>query len=219
MATSPSLLAVHAGRIAPLGPEGVPSAFVKKPVMGPVQVDALGLQSDEQADLRVHGGFEKAVYGYAAAHYPAWRAELPDHAAQFGNGAMGENLVIEGMDETTLCVGDIHQIGSATLQVCQPRQPCFKLALHFGDKLLPRAMIRSGRAGWYYRVLKSGRISAGEPVILQERPNPNFAFARLVAIISHGGATRTELLQMAQMPGLASQWQSWAQESLRELDA
>lgn len=219
MVISASLLAVHGGRIAPLGPDLVPSAFVKTPLSGAVQVHPGGLQGDEQADLSVHGGPEKAVYGYAAAHYPAWRAELPEHAAQFGNGAMGENLVIAGMDEAALCVGDVHQIGSVVLQVCQPRRPCFKLALRFGDNRLPRAMVRNGRAGWYYRVLEPGSLRAGDAVTLSERPHPDFSFARLVSIVNYGNATMAELSRMTEMAGLASQWRARASEALREGNA
>src|SRR4051812_34509348 len=101
-----SLLSVHVGSVAALGPEKVPSAFVKRSVAGTVAVTAMGLAGDEQADRHVHGGPEKAVYGYANSRYPAWKKEFPDLAGLFQPGAMGENLCISGMDETTICVGD-----------------------------------------------------------------------------------------------------------------
>jgi MOSC domain-containing protein YiiM len=198
----------------PLGPDGVPSAFVKYPVDAPVAVTALGLVGDAQADLRVHGGPEKAVYGYATANYAAWRTEYPRHAALLAPGGFGENLAIDGMSEMDLCVGDIHAVGSALLQVCQPRQPCFKFALRFADTALPRAMVRNGRSGWYYRVLQTGSLTAGDAVILHERPNPDFPFTRLVAIVGRSRPTRDELLQMATMQGLASQWQDHARSLL-----
>lgn len=206
--------AVHVGRIAPLGPDGVPSAFVKRPVTGPVQVQRLGLVGDEQADLSVHGGPEKAVYGYAVGNYSAWRQEYPHHDALLGPGAFGENLAIVGLQEADLCVGDVHAIGSALLQVCQPRQPCFKFALRFGDNALPRAMTRNGRSGWYYRVVQEGSLTAGDPVTLHERPNPDFPFARLVAIINRSPATTDELVRMRDLPGLATQWQEQARRRL-----
>src|SRR4051812_23568955 len=121
------LLSVQTGRAAPLGPDAVPSAFVKTARQDAVAVTPLGLQGDEQADLQVHGGPEKAVYGYAASHYPAWAEQFP--ALAFSGGAMGENLTIAGLEEKDICVGDVHSIGSSLLQVCQPRQPCFKFAL------------------------------------------------------------------------------------------
>ena len=194
-----TILSVQLGAIAPLGPKSVPSAFVKSPVAGSVQVEPLGLLGDAQADLTVHGGPEKAVYAYPAAHYPRWAAEFPDHAHQFIAGSVGENLTIAGLAEDTVCVGDVHAIGIARLQVCQPRQPCFKFALRFGNDRLPNAMLRNGRSGWYYRVLQPGLIAAGDAVALVDRPHPAFAFDRLVAIVYRGQATREELAALAAM--------------------
>ena len=210
----PRIASIHAGKVAPLGPEGVPSGFVKHEIKRSVQVSPLGIIGDEQADLSVHGGTEKAVYGYALAHYEAWRADYPHHAASLVPGGFGENLCIAGMSEADLCVGDIHRIGSARLQVCQPRQPCFKLALRFEDKMMPKAMIRSGRAGWYYRVLQEGEIAPDDAVLVEERPNPDFPFVRLVGLGSNGTATRRELERLRHMEGLASDWKAWAQERL-----
>lgn len=194
-----TLVSLQLGAVAPLGPKSVPSAFVKRPVTGPVQVEPLGLVGDAQADLTVHGGPDKAVYAYPSAHYPHWTADFPDHAHQFIAGSVGENLTITGMAEDTLCVGDVHAIGTARLQVCQPRQPCFKFALRFGNDRLPNAMLRSGRSGWYYRVLQPGLITAGDSVTLVDRPHPAFAFDRLVAIVYRGPATREELAALAEM--------------------
>jgi MOSC domain-containing protein YiiM len=205
---------VHIGKIAPLGPQGEPSGFVKHAVDHPVEVNSLGLVGDQQADLRVHGGEEKAVYAYGVDHYAAWAAEHPQHGALFVPGSLGENLAVRGMVEADICVGDVHQIGTVQLQVCQPRQPCFKFALRFNDKYLPKAMVRNGRSGWYYRVLQTGVITPGDAVSLLDRPNPSFPFTRLVALSSTGHATPEEIEQMAVMPGLASNWQAMAREML-----
>jgi MOSC domain-containing protein YiiM len=214
---SPRIASIHIGRIAPLGPQAVPSGFVKHRVEGSVTVAAEGLAGDEQADRTVHGGPEKAVYAYALSHYPIWSAAFPAHAEQFGPGSMGENLAIEGMDEMDLCVGDIHAIGDVLLQVCQPRQPCFKFALRFGNNRLPKAMVQSERSGWYYSVVRGGRIMAGHPITLLERPNPDFPFSRLVQIVYRGQASIDELTRMAEMPGLASQWRQQAQTAVGAL--
>jgi MOSC domain-containing protein YiiM len=213
----PRVVSIHVGKAAPLGPEGVPSAFVKHAVRGPVPVTALGLEGDEQADLSVHGGPEKAVYAYSLFHYAAWRREYPQHEAALVPGAFGENLCIDGLLESDLCTGDVHRIGSSHLQVCQPRQPCFKLALRFDDKFMPKAMIRTGRAGWYYRVLEPGVIATDDTVQLVDRPNPDFPFARLIELISRGKATHAELQRLQDMKGLASGWQSQARELLARL--
>lgn len=198
------LASIQVGRIAPLGPDAVPSGFIKKAVAGAVTVGELGLDGDAQADLTVHGGPEKAVYGYAADHYPQWARDFPALAERFLAGSMGENLTVTGIDEDDLCVGDVHVIGSALLQLCQPRQPCFKLALALGEARLAKAMVRSGRSGWYYRVLRGGTIAAGDTVTLAERPNPDFPFARLTEIVNRGGASIAELQALADMPGVAS---------------
>ena len=216
--TNAFLLSVQTGRIAPLGPDHVPSAFVKTARQGAVAVSALGLAGDEQADLSVHGGPEKAVYAYAASRYPDWAAEFPRLAANFTGGAMGENLTVSGMDERAICVGDVHEVGSALLQVCQPRQPCFKFALRHNNKRLPRAMVKNGFAGWYYRVMQTGFLKAGDTVKLYDRPNPDFPFTRLIEIVNHGMATMAELTRMAQMQGLASQWRDTARQLLGSVD-
>ena len=205
------LSSVQVGRIAPLGPHAVPSAIVKFGIDGPVAVTRLGLVGDEQADLSVHGGPEKAVYGYAAANYPAWVADHPQHAALFVAGGVGENLTIDGWVERDLCVGDVHRIGTARLQVCQPRQPCSKFVLRFADSQLAKAMVRNGRAGWYYRVIEEGVLSAGDVVELVDRPNPDFAFDRLVEIVNRRRATAPEYAALSRMEGLASDIRQWAQ--------
>ena len=211
---APQIASIHVGKIAPLGSEGVLSGFVKHAVAGPVRVTPLGILGDEQADPSVHGGPEKAVYGYATSHYTAWRREYPQHSLLLVPGGFGENLAFDGLSESDLCVGDIHGIGSAQLQVCQPRQPCFKLALRFDDKHLPKAMIRNGRAGWYYRVIEPGVINPGDRVEVLDRLNPTFPFTRLVELISRGKASTAELEQMRDMPGLAQDWQQRAAEML-----
>jgi MOSC domain-containing protein YiiM len=197
---------VHVGRIAPLGPDDVPSGFVKTSIDGEARVGLLGIEGDEQADLTVHGGPEKAVYAYALSNYPLWRADFPDLAPNFGAGSVGENLAVKGLAEADLCVGDAHAIGSVLLQVCQPRQPCFKFALRFEDQRLPAAMRLNGRSGWYYRVLQEGVLKADDELILHDRPHPEFKFTRLLEAITRRNASREEAAAYAKLDGLASQW-------------
>jgi len=207
-----TLLSVQTGRIAPLGPEEIASGIVKKARAGAVTVGRLGLDGDEQADLEVHGGPEKAVYAYAAAHFPDWAARFPH--LTFDNGAMGENLTIAGLEEQDICVGDVHAIGTALLQVCQPRQPCFKFNLLHHDAPVSAAMIKSRQSGWYYRVLAPGALSAGDAVTLHARPNPDFPFPRLVEIVYRKRGARDDLIRMSEMEGLASQWRERARMML-----
>jgi MOSC domain-containing protein YiiM len=208
------LLSIQVGRTQPLGPDAVPSAFVKRPVVGPVAVGPLGLAGDEQADLSVHGGPDKAVYAYPAAHHAAWRGDFPEHRAAFVAGGVGENLTVDGLTEADLCVGDLHRIGSATLQLVQPRQPCFKFALRFGDNRLPKAMVRNGRAGWYYRVIEPGTIRAGDSIERIARPYPELGFERLIEIVNFRNPTRDELEAMAAMDGLAHGLRAKARHAL-----
>ena len=208
------LTSIHVGKVAPLGPERVPSGFVKHRTEGVVEIGLKGLAGDEQADLSVHGGAEKAVYAYAMEHYAEWGTEYPQHLAVLQPGGFGENLCIEGLSESDICVGDVHRIGSSRLQICQPRQPCFKLALRFSDNKMPKAMVRTGRAGWYYRVLEPGQTRAGDLMSLEDRPNPDFPFARLVELISFGKATLTELERLQNLSGLASDWRDRARVML-----
>jgi len=205
---NPTLLSVQTGRVAPLGPEEVASGIVKNPRSGAVAVGPLGLEGDEQADLEVHGGPEKAVYAYAAAHFPDWAARFP-HLA-FAGGAMGENLTIASLEEKDICVGDVHRIGTALLQVCQPRQPCFKFNLLHHDAPVSTAMIKSQQSGWYYRVLAPGALGAGDAITLHARPNPDFPFPRLIDIVYRKRGMRADLIRMTEMEGLASQWRERA---------
>jgi len=139
----------------------------KEPVAGPVQVGFTNLAGDEQADLRVHGGPDKAILAYAASHYPAWRSDL--QMPELSYGAFGENLTITGVDESTVRIGDIWHVGTVRLQVSQPREPCWKLARKLRRKDLPQRVVETGRGGWYLRVLHVGTLQAGDTFELIER--------------------------------------------------
>ncbi len=213
-----SLLAIHLGKIAPLGDrDHVKSAFVKQPVLGPVAVGDLGLLGDEQADLRVHGGPEKAVYAYPVGRYPGWQARHPAHKDRLQAGSLGENLVISGIDEASTCIGDIIRFGESgpILQVAQPRRPCFKLALRFdGDTSLSRTMTGEGWSGWYLRVLEPGELIAGMRLSLLERPNPAWSVQRFALLIARQSGTMAEMQELANLPGLAQQWREMAQKEI-----
>ena len=201
------LLAVFAGRVAPLGPKGVSSAFVKKRLDDRVLVGKLGLAGDEQADLAVHGGVDKAVYAYPAVHYPCWRDEFPEHSRLWGPGSLGENLAISGFDESSVCIGDVFRLGSAVLQVTQPRKPCFKLALRFsGDQRIAPRMIRAGRTGWYFRVLGDGYLVEGDELQLLERPHREWSIRRTNEVAYDTAAAKESLRAVAALPALSAAW-------------
>lgn len=207
-----SVVSVHVGRIAPLGRTGQRSAFRKVAVEGAVVVHPLGLDGDEQADRRVHGGPEKAVYAYDAGSYRAWAEAFPK--LHFGPGCMGENLALAGFDEDSVCIGDRHRIGTALLEVCQPRQPCSTLTLAFDAPLVARAMTQSGRSGWYYRVAEPGVVAAGDTAILEARINPTWSIRRFGRFLVARQRAADEVAEVAELPGLASQWQVTAQDWL-----
>ena len=210
------IVSVQVGQVAPLGPHGVASGFVKSAVTGPVAIRRLGVAGDIQANLRVHGGPDKAVYLYPSEHYIAWRREAPEHATMLAPGGFGENLTTLGLDEDAICIGDILRTGSALLQVTQPRQPCFKLALRFADPRLPRMMQQTGRSGWYARVLEDGVVESLSPIIVAKRPNPAWPVSRFARLIARHSSTLEEMVELSDLPGLAAHWRQTATASVEQ---
>lgn len=159
-----SLLSVQVGRPRTVEWRGevVSTGIFKEPVNGPVIVRFLNLDGDEQADLTVHGGRDKAVYVYPSEHYPRWQKELPE--LEFPYGAFGENLTVEGMLENEVRIGDRLRIGTAEFVVTQPRMPCYKLAVRFDRVDMLKRLLRTGRSGFYLRVLKEGVLTAGDAI-------------------------------------------------------
>jgi MOSC domain-containing protein YiiM len=207
MTKQSGLLAVFAGRIAPLGPNGVPSAFVKHRVDHEVVATRLGLEGDAQADRAVHGGIDKAVYAYPSENYTLWRNEFPEHSSIWDLGSLGENLALAGLDESEVHIGDIFRLEAAILQVTQPRKPCFKLALRYsGDQRIALRMVREGRTGWYFRVLQEGIVSEGQPLQLLERPHADWSVWRVNKAAYDRGATEETLREIAALPGLSAAW-------------
>jgi MOSC domain-containing protein YiiM len=151
------------------------TAIHKTPVDGPVAVSALGLQGDEQADLSVHGGLEKAVYAYPAEHYGFWRdarqrAGVGGIDIQLNHGAMGENLTLLGLLETDVWVGDVLRFAHCVLRVSQPREPCYKFNAAMGFNTAVKEMALSGFCGFYLSVDEPGTVQAGEPFELLRGP-------------------------------------------------
>jgi MOSC domain-containing protein YiiM len=160
--------------------EPVSTGIFKKPVEGRVALRTLNLDGDRQADLTVHGGPAKAVYAYPSEHYPFWRGELPGMELPWG--MFGENFTTEGMFETTVNVGDRFRVGTAELQVTQPRMPCYKLGLKFGRADMLKRFLVSGRTGIYFAVLVEGEVGAGDEVELIERDPRGVTIADVVRL-------------------------------------
>ena len=210
-----AILSLLTGPVAPLGDGGTTSAIAKGPVAGPVAVGRLGLAGDAQADRRFHGGPEKAVHHYALDHAAAWRAELsglPDLLER--PGAFGENVSTSGLTEAEICVGDLWRAGSALLQVSQARQPCFKLNLRFGVPDMARRVQASGRTGWYYRVIETGTVAAGDSLDLVERPHPDWSLSRLLHHFYVDRLDAAALRAIAALEPLSESWRALAARRL-----
>ncbi|TCP05070.1 MOSC domain-containing protein [Caldimonas thermodepolymerans] len=203
---------VLVGRVQALGP--TVSGIAKRPVSGPRRVEALGLAGDAQADLRVHGGPDKAVLCYAWSHYGPWRDVFPDQPLLEAPGAFGENLSIDGLDEHAVCIGDRWRIGSALFSVTQGRQPCFKLNLRFGVPDMAARVQASGRAGWYLRVLEPGWIEAGDACELIDRPHPTHSVASVLALI-RDRETRPDRLEPVLALPLPASWRRLFEQRLQ----
>lgn len=182
------------------------TATYKYQIEGPVLVGTLGLNGDEVADHKNHGGLDKAVLAYSAAHYPHWRQETRN--TDWTGGGMGENLTITGLDESNVCVGDTWQIGPhVVVQVSQPRQPCWKQAKRWGIQDLVVQILATGRTGWYLRVSTEGAISPGDELTLIARPHPDWTIARANQVM-HFDKTNPDLARaLAALPELSASWQ------------
>lgn len=144
--------------------KGIATAFFKQPSEGPIRVRKLGLDGDVQADLRVHGGPEKAVYAYPSEHYAFWKRELPD--VEMPWGSFGENLTTQGILESETHVGDVLRVGSAELVVTKPRTPCFKMNIRFQREDMMQRYQQAERSGFYFSVLREGYVEAGNEMKL-----------------------------------------------------
>lgn len=196
--------------------EPVLSAIKKRRIAaaGTLTLTRTNLQGDRQADLRVHGGPDKAVYAYPSEHLPQWNAELnPDQP--FGPGAFGENLSIAGWLESRARIGDVWSWGGAVLQICQPRYPCFKLAMATHRNDIGKRMLEDGRCGWYLRVLQPGEVPVAGPIDVVERcPVEATVLDALTANLP--GAPRELIERVLAADALATRWRDALQEKLGE---
>ena len=178
----------------------------KMPITGPISVEATGLVGDQQADKSVHGGVEKALHIYPADHYKRWQNELPYLKFKFRPGSFGENLCVEGMTETSACIGDVFRLGNSIIQISQGRTPCWKLAAHVGMSNFPKLFLESGRTGWYARILVPGKFFASDPLVLCERPNPGQSVHMVTKErVSSCTGTR-EASRLSELVGLSQNW-------------
>ena len=160
--------------------ELVTTGIFKKPVQGSVRLRKLNLEGDKQADLKVHGGVDKAVYAYAGEHYDYWRQELPDMSLPWG--MFGENFTTEGMFEESVNIGDQFKVGTANLIATQPRMPCYKLGVKFGNMDMIKRFLASGLTGVYFKVMKEGELEQGDEIKLIKKAENSVTVKDIVRI-------------------------------------
>lgn len=210
------LVSVNVSRPAEIrnGEDLVRTAIFKLPVAGPVAVRKYNLDGDGQADLENHGGEHMAVYAYSYDHYPYFREALGRGEMPFGQ--FGENLTVSGLDETLSYLGDQLRIGSAEFAITQPRVPCFKLGLRFGDPKVPKLFSRSLRTGYYLKVLREGVVQSGDEMELVQRGRGEVRIDQLYeALIRPKGKDVAAVLARAlEVPELSPAWRTAIHERL-----
>lgn len=183
------------------------TGIFKQPVSDPVQLRTLNLDGDRQADLTVHGGPFKAVYGYPSEHYEFWRRELPGMNLPWG--MFGENFTTEGLFETDLHIGDRLKIGTATLMVRQPRMPCYKLAAKFQREDMIARFLHSGRSGFYFSVEREGAVAAGDAFAFLSREPQAITIAEMNRLFSEDKYNRELLEKAIATPALPEDWRDY----------
>lgn len=191
------------------------SAIAKYPREGTVQLLEDGFAPDEQADRRVHGGPEKAVHLYPLDHHAFWRDKVSDPAMLEEPGAFGSNLAVRGIDEHAVHIGDQFRIGTALIEISEPRQPCWKVDHRFATKGMVATIVRTGRSGWYFRVLETGECRAGDVLERVADGHLDWSVARAFACLIGGKGSRGELETLACLDALAPGSRERAERLLR----
>jgi MOSC domain-containing protein YiiM len=191
----------------------VMTGIFKEPVDGAVRVKKLNLEGDQQADLTVHGGPDKAVYVYPAEHYEPWKRELADMSLTWG--VFGENLTIEGVLEDDVNIGDQFRMGSALLRVTQPRVPCYKLAIRFGRDDILKRFLKSGRSGFYLSVLEEGEVRAGDLMERVLRNEESLSVADVTRLYLTGSDDLDLLRRAVQVKALPAGWRDYFMQELK----
>lgn len=194
----------------------VATGIFKQPVTGRLMMRRLNLDGDRQADLKVHGGAEKAVCLYPAEHYEWWRGELPE--VDFTPGIFGENLTVSGLREDEVNIGDRFRIGQAEVMVTQPRLPCYKLGLRFGRDDLIKRFLESGRTGFYLAVLREGEVGAGDQVERLSRAAEGFTVADLTSLFVRERRNPEKLRRAVSVAALPESWRDWIRQQLEDSD-
>jgi MOSC domain-containing protein YiiM len=192
----------------------VTTGIFKEPVEGAIKVRGFNLEGDQQADLTVHGGRDKAVYAYASEHYDYWRKELPEMSLPFG--MFGENLTTEDLFETEVNIGDRLRIGTSLFEVTQPRMPCYKLALKFGRDDIIKRFLQSERSGIYFAVIEEGEIKAGDAIEFISRDENRVTVTDIARLYASEKGNLALLRRAIQVPALPESWRDYFLERLEK---
>ena len=193
------------------------SALDKQPVSSGMWLGYEGLVGDGVADTKVHGGVDRAICVYPVEHYPHWRSTLP----LFGlpHGALGENFTTQGLLETEVCIGDIYRVGTARVQVSQPRQPCWKPARRWKVKAFTLLIEQTGYTGFYFRVLQHGEVRAGDIFTLEKRLHSAFTIAHCNEVYYRRKIDAEAAFSLAACPDLSGGWKDMLHTRARALTA
>lgn len=194
------------GGISPLPESGRPTGMFKRPATAPLKLGREGFAGDEQADRRVHGGPEKAVHLYPAGHYARLAAAFPESAGALVPGSLGENLSCAALDEAGVRVGAIFALGTAHLQVCQPRNPCWKIDDRFAADGMAAFIAEHRLTGWYFRVLRPGTAAPGDMLACLDAAPAAPTLAAAAALWHEHRPPVAELRRLAACPGIATGW-------------
>jgi MOSC domain-containing protein YiiM len=210
---SATVVSVNVGgiRTVRLGDRDVPTGIWKSPVAGPVRISGVNLDGDDQADRSVHGGPDKAVYAYASEDLAWWAGEIGRPVTP---GTFGENLTTLGIDLAASVIGERWAVGSAVLEVTQPRVPCFKLGLRFGRPELVKLFLRAGRSGFYLSVLREGELGAGDAIERIPVATPSLSVAEVAALYAGRVTDRARMRLASELAGLPQGWRDGFREAL-----
>lgn len=194
---------LYAGSAQTLEPSGQRTGIYKNPIRK-ARVGLLGIEGDVQVDKRYHGGPDKALHQFAVGSYTHITTHYPSLADKAIPGSIGENLTIEGMSETTVCIGDTYRLGKVLVQVSEPRQPCWKINARYEVEKLSEFIEQRRIAGWYYRVLETGAMIVGDEVVLIERVNEQITIDHFNDVKNQHRPALSALDQLIAAKGLAS---------------
>jgi MOSC domain-containing protein YiiM len=212
------LISVNVGlpREFTVGDKTVRTSIWKNPVQGRIHVSTLNLDGDQQSDLSVHGGVDKAVYLYPSEHYSYWRTQLPN--VELPLGAFGENFTSEGILEDQIKIGDRIRVGSAEFLVTQPRMPCYKLAIRFDRRDMVKRFFESKRSGLYLSVIREGEVENGDTIEFTEKQETGVTITDIVNLYTVDSRNQELLRRATELPALPQSWKDYFRKRLWNAD-